>query len=340
MAKGMRVLRKQKEEPASLLSSGLKGLGALSLVAAGSWIAYSHLAIDHQVVLTDSIPAERKVFHSPTAGRLSYYLNQGESGRPLVLIHSINAAASAYEMRPLFNAYRSRRPVFALDLPGFGFSERAKRIYSPGLYVSAILDFLTSVVKEPADVVTLSLGAEFTAMAALQQPELFSSLVLISPTGFRYRENKRGSQRAGESGLSNLLHPVFSFPVWGRPLYDLISTLTSIEFFLKQSFIGPVPQDLIDYDYATAHQPGAEYAPLYFVSGKLFSPNIRPEVYERVQVPTLVLYDRDNFTSFEMLPETLIQNTYWQAVRLVPSLGLPQFERLDDLVSVLDKFWK
>jgi pimeloyl-ACP methyl ester carboxylesterase len=49
---------------------------------------------------------------------------------PLLLIHSVNAAASAYEVRPLFDHYRGRRPVYALDLPGFGQSDRSDRLYS------------------------------------------------------------------------------------------------------------------------------------------------------------------------------------------------------------------
>jgi pimeloyl-ACP methyl ester carboxylesterase len=340
MAKNKRMLLRKEEEPTSLVGEVFKGLGVMTLAAAAGWIAYSHLAIDHNVAMTDALPAERKEFHSPSAGRLSYYASRAASGRPLVLIHSINAAASAYEMRPVFLAYQNRRPVFALDLPGFGFSERGKRIYSPGLYSSAILDFLTSEVGEPADVVALSLGSEFVARAALVQPERFSSLTLISPSGFSYKQKRRGSQQASQSGFSNMLHPVLSMRLWGLPLYDLIATRTSIEYFLKQSFIGPVPQEMIDYDYASAHQPGAEHAPLYFISGKLFTPDIRETVYERLEVPTLVIYDRDNFTTFEMLTDTLTRNTFWQAVRLVPTLGLPQFERLDDLVMVLDKFWK
>ena len=45
--------------------------------------------------------------------------------------------------------------MFALDLPGFGFSERSDRTYSPVLYRNAITDFLANVVGEAADVVLL-----------------------------------------------------------------------------------------------------------------------------------------------------------------------------------------
>ena len=338
MAKNLRALR--REEPESMLSAGLKGLGAMTAAAVGGWIVYSNLAIDHNVMLPEAVPGERKVYESQRAGRLSYYFTRSQTGRPLVLIHSVNAAASAYEMRPLFLQYRDRRPVFALELPGFGFSERSDRIYTPRLYEEAVLDFLSTQVGEPADVVALSLSCEFAARAAMTQPELFNSLALISPTGFDLGKGKRSSQQVGRSGGGNFLHSLLAVPLWSRPFYDALTTRSSIEYFLKQSFVDDVPQDLIDYDYATAHQPGAEHAPLYFISGKLFTLDIRESVYNRLQVPTLVIYDRDNFTGFELLPETLATNNYWQAVRLVPSLGMLHFEQTEDTVEVLNNFWK
>lgn len=331
---------KKQEKPVSLVSSITMGVAGFSLAAAGSWILYSNLAVNHAMELPEALPDTRKEYISPAAGRLSYYTSQAKSGRPLVLIHSINAAASAYEFLPLFMYYRTQRPVFALDLPGFGFSDRSKRVYSPALYEAAILDFLTSQVGEPADVVALSLGSEFAAAAALAQPDLFNSLVLISPTGFSRSVDMRGSQKASRSGTSDMLHAAFSFTPWARPFYDLLTTRASIEFFLKRSFIGAVPLNMIDYAYVTSHQPGAENAPFYFISGKLFTPDIRQTVYEAVQVPTLVLYDRDGFTNFDHLPGLLQRNQSWQAVRLVPSLGLPQFERLEDTVEVLNRFWE
>lgn len=340
MAKKKSAIRAYEEETGSILGASLKGLAAISLAAAGSWILYSKLAVNHNMILPEALPVERRTFHSQAAGEVSYYAKREGTGRPLVLIHSINAAASAYEMRPLFMHYLGKRPVFALDLPGYGFSERPGRVYSPGLFVAAIRDFLESEVGEAADVVALSLGSEFSARAAVEQPELFNSLVVISPTGFSASSGERASQQASSSGVSNAIHPAFSFPLWARPFYDLLTTRTSIEYFLRQSFMGQVPQDLIEYAYATSHQPGAEHAPLYFISGKLFTPNARQVIYEQVQVPSLVLYDRDNFTSFELLPELLAKNPNWQAVRLVPTLGLPHFERLEDTVEVLNRFWQ
>ncbi|MGB8648847.1 MAG: alpha/beta fold hydrolase [Anaerolineae bacterium] len=313
------------------VGAGVGTLVVAPLALAAGWIAYSTFGINHAAPLPKAIHADQKFFVGRSGGGLAYYADTRAPGRPLVLIHSINAAGSAYEMRPLFDHYRTARPVYALDLPGFGFSERADRIYGPQLFEDAIVDFLETQVGQPADVIALSLGSEFAARAARTRPEFFQSLTMISPSGFAAEPREMDNSSA---------YQALSYPLWGRPLYDLIASRSSIQWFLQQSFEGPVDQGMIDYDYATAHQPGAHYAPLYFISGKLFTPDIRTSVYNRLTLPVLVLFDRDYFVSFAMLPATVKEHPNWRAVRVYPTRGLPQFEKLDEVTAALDSFWK
>lgn len=313
---------------------------ALPLLLAGGWIAYSKLWIDHNVFLPNAIPeADWSFFESENAGRLNYYSHRQPSGRPLLLIHSINAAASAYEMGPLFRHYKGLRPVYALDLPGYGFSERADREYTPAVFQSAIIEMLEKEIGEPADVVALSLSCEFAAAAALSRPELFHSLTFISPSGLNQQNTGRATQQAGMRGASERLQRLFAFPLWARPLFDLIATRRSIHFFLKQSFVGDVTPGFVDYAYATAHQPGAEHAPLTFISGRLFTPDVCGQVYQNLTQPTLMIYDEDAYSRFDRLPELLQRNPNWRTARIVPSRGLPHFEKLSETVNALDHFW-
>lgn len=319
---------------------GLKWLAGLPLAVAGSWIGYSKLFVNHNVPLPDAIPAQRVVYAAKTGVNLNYYVDRRGDGRPLVLIHSINAAASAYEMGPLFQHFRQQRPVFALDLPGFGFSDRPDRVYSPAYYAESILDFLESQVQEAADVVALSLGSEFAARAAQARPELFHSLACISPSGLNKMNSGRASQRARMNGGEDRIYNVLANPLWEQPLYDLLTTRRSIQYYLNQSFVGPTAPGIVDYAYATGHQPGAKNAPLYFLSGRLFTPDIRTRTYEKLQIPALIIYDRDPFVRFDMLPELLQRNPNWQEARVVPSLGLPQFEKLPETAEALNNFWR
>ncbi len=311
----------------------------LPLAVAGGWIGYSALAIDHRQPLPDAILAEKQPFLTKAGGWLSTYVDRSGAGRPLALIHSVNAAASAYEMGPLFRHYRGRRPVYALDLPGYGQSNRLQRDYTPQLFADAIVQFLETVVGEPADVVGLSLGCEFIARAALARPELFHSLALISPSGLGSASSGRASQQTEARGLAEGLHGALAFPLWGRALFDLIASRRSIEYFLSQSFEGPITPGFVDYCYATAHQPGAEHVPLRFIVGMLFTPNAASVLYEKLAVPTLVLYDQDFFVGFDALPGLLQTNPGWQAVRIAPTRGLPHFEKLAETAAALDAFW-
>jgi pimeloyl-ACP methyl ester carboxylesterase len=311
----------------------------LPLALAGGWIGYSALAIDHRQPLPDAILAEKQTFLSKSAGWLNAYVDRSGDGRPLVLIHSVNAAASAYEMGPLFRHYRGRRPVWALDLPGYGMSNRLERDYTPQLFADAIVEFVEQV-GEPADVVGLSLGCEFVARAALARPDLFHSLVSISPSGLGSAGSGRASQKTEATGLAEGLHQTLAFPLWGRALFDLIASRRSIEFFLRKSFEGPITPGFVDYGYATAHQPGAEHVPLRFIAGTLFTPNAAGVLYERVATPALVVFDQDFFVAFDALPHVLQANPRWQAVRIAPTRGLPHFEKLNETVAAMDAFWQ
>lgn len=283
-------------------------------------------------VLPPALDAPRHDLESEHGGRLHYYAGESAVGRPLVLVHSVNAAPSAFEMKPLFERYRGQRPVYALDLPGFGHSERSDRRYSPSLFAGAILDFLEKVVLRPCDLIAFSLGCEFAAQAALTHRDLIESLVLISPTGFSARRLPTG--KAAERA-----HKVLSIPVLNDGLFGLLTSRPSIRFFYKQAFHGPIPREMIDYAYATAHQPGAKYAPLYFLSGQLFTQNARETLYGKVTQPVLVLYDRDPNIDFHELPDFLSRHPNWQAQRIAPTRGLLQWEQPEQTAAAIDRFW-
>ena len=87
-----------------------------------------------------------------------------------MLAHSVNAAASAYEMKPLWDAYAGTRPVYALEWPGFGSSDRPDLRYTPELMTRA-LNALVAELGSEVDVVALSLGSEFAAVhVRIQHP--------------------------------------------------------------------------------------------------------------------------------------------------------------------------
>jgi len=316
----------------------IKGVGAVAgsvvsamTTAAAGWLVYSKLFVNHNVTLPPALGADREHFGGGYAGMLHYYADRSGEGTPLLLVHAINAAASAYEMRPLFEHYRGQRPVYALELPGFGFSQRGDRPYTPRVFTNAIIGFLETQVEEPVDIVALSLSSEFAARAALERAQNVRSLALISPTGL----GKDAHERQPDEGL----HRFLSFPLWSQACFDLLTTRAIIRRYLSKSFYGEPDERMVDYSYKTSHQPGARYAPFAFVSGKLSSPDIRESVYEQLEQPVLVLYDQDPYTGFGALPGLLERHPNWQAKRIPPTRGLPHWEQPEQTFQALNEFW-
>ena len=282
--------------------------------------------------LRPAVNGERRTLNLPGFGQLNYYANTNGTGRPLILTHSINAAGSAYEMKPLWDTYAGTRPIYALEWPGFGSSDRPDTTYTPELMANA-LKALVAELNTDVDVISLSLGSEFVARAALQEPRI-KSLALISPSGMGDARN--GTQRATDNDQGERLYNTLN--TIGNALYSTLRTRPSIEYFLSRSFRGPVDQGLIDYALATTRQPGAKYAPLYFVSGRLFTPDAYGDLYSRLSTPTLVLYDKDGFVNFTRLP-LFAQQANAKVVRIPDTDGLPHFEKLPEVKAALDAFW-
>ncbi|HEU4410700.1 MAG TPA: alpha/beta fold hydrolase [Polyangiaceae bacterium] len=282
--------------------------------------------------LRKAIDADTHVIESADAGSIAYYADPSGSGPALVLVHSVNAAASSYEVKPIFEHFRGTRPVYALDLPGFGLSERADRAYTPRLYASAILHVLRQVAAKGGHLLALSLSSEFAALAALEAPELVRSLTLIAPTGFE----RPGSRPLAER-LRLAVAKAAALPGLGRALFEGVVRRPVIDYFLRKVFVGEVDQGLARYAFETAHRPGAWHAPRAFLRGSLFTPDIR-EAYARLREPVLVLHDRDPYGVAEEIDAFVRAHGSWRAQRVGPSQGMPQFERPEATFGAIETF--
>ncbi|WP_438017932.1 alpha/beta fold hydrolase [Sorangium sp. So ce315] len=304
---------------------------AMSLDAVVGRLAPRVLRKADRAPLSPAIDAEIRHVDTWSAGRLAYYVDARAAGRPVVLLHAINAAASSKEVAPLFDALRAERPVYALDLPGFGLSERADRAYDRELYRAAVRRFLTDVVREPdgADVIALSLSSEFAAAVACEDTSLVHSLVLVSPTGL--------GREAPDAGF--VLRAVAHVPHLSEALFRALVTPASIRWFLKKSFVGEPDPGLVDYAVRTSREPGAHRAPLAFIAGDMFTEDAFERFYARLPVPTLVVHDRDPHARFDRLDELAQQNPRVESARVAPTRGLPHFEQRDATLEAVRRFW-
>lgn len=296
---------------------------------------HSPLSVAPQIIDTPAGPVAVYIAHPTPSSALPSDLP------PLLLVHSVNAAASAAEVAPLFEQARSHRTVVALDLPGYGHSDRSDRPYTPRLMTDAVHAAIAWTLQQTGasavDALGVSLGSEFVVRAQQEQPARIRRLALVSPTGFSRSKRRHGPP--GSTLMLPWLYRLLTRPGWGERIFGWLTRPGVIRYFLKRTFGAPVIDEALwAFAVATTRQPGARHAPLCFVSAGLFSADINT-LYEAVQCPVWVsMATRGDFTDYQGR-STVDDRPNWR-FEAVPGGALPYFEDLPGFVQRLDAFWR
>ena len=287
-----------------------------------------------------ALEGERRTFDTDS-GTISYYVDRTcGSGVPLVLIHSINAAASAYEVKPIYDHYRGARPVAAIDLPGYGFSTRRAIRYTPRIMTDAIHAWIEQIAAETGagqvDAVACSVACQYLARAAEERPERYRSVGLLSPAGVD-SDAQAGQNAEATRGKPWLYRAITGSTAVSKTLFAGLASRRSIRYFLEKTFGGKnVDQGLVDYAYRSAHQPGARHAPWSFLSGYLFSADAAG-LYRRLSQPVWLAYGTRSDFSDAAARDIVEQHTASTVVSFDTG-ALPHFQQLDAFVAGYDRF--
>lgn len=190
----------------------------------------------------------------------------GHSDTPLVFIHGVGAGSSSFMWRKNFDVLARDFRVYAVDLLGFGFSDKPSTApYSADLYVELVTDFIREVSGYPANIVASSLGAAYTIRVADEHPELINSMVLNAPTGADKLNTRPGMSGAAFYGL-------LQSPVLGTSFYNVMASERSIRDYSRKHLFYDhrrVTNRVVTNFYATSHQQGAQHSIAAFLSGYL-----------------------------------------------------------------------
>lgn len=211
------------------------------------------------------------------------YTTAGDPGaQDLVLLHGISAAATAGEWRTVFESLAADYHVIAPDLPGFGRSDRPPIRYSPALYEDFIHEFLGQWT-EPV-IVSSSLTGAYTANAVRNGD--VSGLVLICPT-----------DRAGPQPPKLWVRELLRSPVLGEALFNLLVSKPALRYFNADHGyvnISTLTDEWIEYEWQTAHQPNARFAPASFASGYLNAGVDLEDVLSDLAIPITMIWGRES----------------------------------------------
>ena len=149
-----------------------------------------------------------------------------------------------------------------------------------------------------------------------------------------------GSPRRRDGRCAPHLRPAAccQLPLWSQPLFDLLNSRASQRYFLAKTFGSDeaIDQGLLEYDYLTAHQPGAQHAPYCFISAIPFSADIN-RVYDTLDLPVWLAHGvRGDFNDYSGT-QKLAARPNWQ-LQVFQTGGLPYFEQPDAFFAAYDGF--
>ena len=118
-----------------------------------------------------------------------HYLTMG-SGEPLLLVHSVGQ--SIYTWRELMPKLADSYCVVAIDLPGFGFSDRPLSLnYSMDAMADVLVRCLDALGIQKTHALGVTMGAVYTMLAAARYPDRFMKVAALTPGGLTSRFPKK-----------------------------------------------------------------------------------------------------------------------------------------------------
>ena len=111
------------------------------------------------------------------------YVHQGTGGVPIVFLHGFDS--SLLEFRRIIPIIAAQQQVWAIDLLGFGFTERlADCPFSSESICTHLQAFWQTMINQPMILVGVSMGGAAAIEFTLKYPQAVDKLVLVDSAGF------------------------------------------------------------------------------------------------------------------------------------------------------------
>lgn len=104
--------------------------------------------------------------------------NSDPNATPLILLHGFGASIGHW--RKNMPVLSEQHPIYALDMLGFGASEKAAATYRVSLWVAQVYDFWRTFIRRPVILVGNSIGSLVCMAAAASHPEMVQGIVMMS----------------------------------------------------------------------------------------------------------------------------------------------------------------
>lgn len=206
---------------------------------------------------------------------------------PMLLIHGFGA--SLEQWRSNLTMWGQQRPVYALDLLGFGHSQKAAVLLGAEVWQEQVYDFWQAVIGRPVILVGHSLGALVVLTATVRHPTMVQRLILLTLPLARQELVAGWLDR-----LARGTERFFATPCLLRPLFAVVRRPRFIRGVLLNVYRRPerVDNALVDLFTRPTLERGAARTLGYLVKSRTqadFS-DVTADLLQQVSVPVLLLW--------------------------------------------------
>jgi pimeloyl-ACP methyl ester carboxylesterase len=225
----------------------------------------------------DDVEMSKSGYFLDVNGKRVHVVEQG-SGPTIIFIHGLGFSTYMWE-HDYFPLFSKNHHVLAIDLFGFGFSDRLiGENYGFDLWEKQILAVIDLLEIEKAVLVGHSMGGAICSLLAANYPERFSKLVILA--GLTPQVGREASF------ILNILR----IPYMGAFLLNLLKTIPPVN---------PFDSNFSLISNRTSSIRGSREAILSYLRNKT---NFRQlsKAYSRIGIPTLIMhsqYDKVNAAS-------------------------------------------
>jgi pimeloyl-ACP methyl ester carboxylesterase len=213
---------------------------------------------------------------------LTRYLDKNQKGFPVFLIHGLGGSIESWtnNIDFLSNTFR----IIALDLPGFGLSDKPKVSYTISFYVNFLEKFIKKLRITHLFLIGSSLGGHIAVEFTLRNRKIVDKLVLISPVGSLPKSFK------GTSALKRFIKIVEA-----KSSNDINRMISSID------------NTMVDRSYANIifkrlSLPGAKDAFISALKGSANAPRYNNKI-EKINTNMLLIWGKED----KMIPLKFIK---------------------------------
>ena len=199
------------------------------------------------------------------------YLDKNKSGIPLLLLHGLGGSIESWSNNINFLSTKFR--IIALDLPGFGLSDKPKISYSIKFYVNFLEKFIKRIKLNHLFIIGSSLGGHIAVEFALKNRKMVDKLILISPAGSLPKSFKGTRELKRYNTILN-----------SRSSRDISRILTSID----TSMVNPSYADIM---YKRLSLPGAKEAFISALKGSARAKRYNNQL-EKIDTSMLLIWGK------------------------------------------------